>query len=186
MATTRDIEKGVTIKLENEIFTVVDFQHVKLGRGGAFIRVHLRNLRTSAVIDKTFASGETINVVKIEEKPMQYIYKEGDLYYFMDQETYEQTSLSAEFLQEARKYLKENGAVNFLVAEGEIIGVRLPNFCELKVVETEPPLRGARAAGGLKPATLETGATIQVPLFITPGEVVKVDTRTGKYVERVK
>jgi elongation factor P len=186
MATTRDIEKGITIKLENDYFNVVDFAHVKLGRGGAFVRLQLRNLRTGAIINRTLTAGERIEIVKVEEKPMQYIYKDGESWYFMDPKTYEQESFSEEKIGESKKYLKENSTVHFLIVEGEVIGIKLPIFCELKVTDTEPPLRGARAAGGLKPAVLETGATVQVPLFITPGDIVKIDTRTNKYIERVK
>ncbi|MBI4721931.1 MAG: elongation factor P [Candidatus Stahlbacteria bacterium] len=186
MATTRDVAKGVTIKIDGEFYTIVDFAHLKVGRGGAFMKIHIKNLKTGAVIDRTFNNGATIDVVRVEEKSMQYIYREGETYYFMDQETYEQIPLAVNILREGKKYLKESDIVHLLTVEGEILGIKLPNFCDLKVVETEPPLKGAKAAGGLKPAILETGISIQVPLFITPGEIVRVDTRTDRYVERVK
>jgi elongation factor P len=186
MGTTRNLSKGITIKLNDNLFTVIDYAHVKMGRGGAIVRIRLRNVETGAVIDKTVNAGATLDIVRMEEKAMQYIYKEGDLYYFMDQETYEQESLPEKLVADATKYLKESDIVHFLTAEDKVIGVKLPMFCELKVVETEPPMKGAKASGGLKPAVLETGTAIQVPLFLTPGETVKVDTRTGNYVERVK
>ncbi len=186
MAKTQDIKRGATLKFDNEFFTVIDFAHIKIGRGGAFVRLKLKNLRTTAVLEKTLTAGESVEIVRVEERPMQYIYKEGELYYFMDPESYEQMSLSANLLKDAKKYLKENELVRFSSIEEEIIEVKLPNFCELRVVETEPPIKDARASGGLKPAKLETGASIKVPLFITSGEIVKVDTRTGDYIERVK
>lgn len=186
MATTQDIKRGATIELNNEFYTVIDFQHVKLGRGGAFVRTKLKNLHTGAVTERTWKAGEKIETAKLEEKSTQYIYKNGSLYYFMDQNTYEQTSLEEKSLGGVLKYLKEGMIVKVLSARGKMIGIKLPIFCELKVVSTEPSIKGARAAGGLKPATLETGAIINVPLFISPDENVKVDTRTDEYIERVK
>ncbi|MCK4352102.1 elongation factor P [candidate division WOR-3 bacterium] len=186
MATTQDLRKGLTIKLEGELFTVIDFAHIKIGRGGAFVRIKIKNLHTGAVLERTLSAGENIETVKMREKEMQYIYQDGNLYYFMDQETYEQIPLSSELLGDVLKYLKENGVVNVLLADDKTVGVKMPNFCELKVVTTEPPLKGARASGGLKPATLETGAQVRVPLFINSGDVIKIDTRTNEYIERAK
>jgi len=186
MATTSDLRKGTTIKLEDNLYTVVDFQHVKLGRGGAFVRTRLKNLKTGVVLERTFKAGERIDIVHLEEKRFQYIYREADTFYFMDMETYDQLPLSIEVVGEARNYLTENMNVNIVYADGEPVGVKLPNFVELKVVETPPGVRGDTATGGSKPAKLETGLTITVPLFIKEGDIIKVDTRTGEYIERVK
>ncbi len=186
MATTSDLRKGVTIKLEDALYTVVDFQHVKMGRGGAFVRTRLKNLKTGVVLERTFKAGDKIDIVHLEEKNFQYIYREGDTFYFMDMETYDQLPLSVEVVGEARNYLTENMNVNIVYADGEPVGVKLPNFVELKVVETPPGVRGDTATGGSKPAKLETGLTITVPLFIEEGDIIKVDTRTGEYIERVK
>ena len=186
MAKTQDIKRGGTLKFDNEIFTVIDFAHIKIGRGGAFVRLKLKNLRSGAVLEKTLTAGESVEIARVEECSMQYIYKEGELYYFMNPESYEQVSLPSKLLEDVKKYLKENEVVRFISVEEEIIEVRLPNFCELKIVETEPPIKDARASGGLKPATLETGASVRVPLFITSGEMIRVDTRNGNYIERVK
>jgi len=186
MATTSDLRKGITIKLEGDLYTVVDFQHVKMGRGGAFVRTRLKNLKTGVVLERTFKAGDKIDIVHLEEKSFQYIYREGDTFYFMDMETYDQLPLSIEVVGEARNYLTENMEVNIIYADGEPVGVKLPNFVELKVVETPPGVRGDTATGGSKPAKLETGLTITVPLFIKEGDIIKVDTRTGEYIERVK
>lgn len=186
MATAQEARKGTNIKIDGEYFIVVDFTHIKLGRGGAFVRLKIKNMQTEAVLEKTFSPDGKVEFIRIEEKPMQYIYKEGELYYFMDQETYEQVSLNENVLGNSKKYLKENEAVSFLIIEEKVIGVKLPNFCEFKIKETEPQLKGARISGGLKPAILETGAPVQVPLFIDVGDTVKIDTRTGEYLERVQ
>ena len=186
MATTSDLRKGTTIKLEDNLYTVVEFQHVKLGRGGAFVRTRLKNLKTGVVLERTFKAGERIDIVHLEEKRFQYIYREADTFYFMDMETYDQLPLSIEVVGEARNYLTENMNVNIVYADGEPVGVKLPNFVELRVVETPPGVRGDTATGGSKPAKLETGLTITVPLFIKEGDIIKVDTRTGEYIERVK
>ena len=185
MARIQDVKKGTAIRLQDDIFIVLDFSHIKLGRGGAFVRLRIKNLSTGAVLERNFRPEEGIEIVRVEEKPVQYIYREGELYYFMDQETYEQISLNSELLGDALKYLKENEVVKILIAGSEPIGVKLPNFCELKVISTEPPIRTARISGGLKPAHLETGVLVNVPLFINEGDIVKVDTRTGEYIERV-
>lgn len=185
MISTNDFRTGLTIEVDGEIYTVVEFQHVKPGKGSAFVRSKLKNLRTGAVIERTFRAGEKVPRAHLERKEMQYLYREGDSYVFMDNETYDQVSLTAEQLGENVKYLKENMNIYLLTHEGSLIGIELPNFVELKVVEAEPGVRGDTATGGTKSATLETGLVIQVPLFVEVGDVVRVDTRTGEYLERV-
>ncbi|MDI6840053.1 MAG: elongation factor P [bacterium] len=185
MEKIQNVRKGTTIKLEDELFVVSDFSHVKLGRGGAFVRLRIKNLRTGAVLERNLSPDDEVEIVRIEEKPSQYIYRESNFYYFMDQETYEQIALDSKLLNNVLKYLKENEVVRILLVNGEPIGVKLPNFCKLRVVSTEPPIKGARVASGLKPAKLETGVTVNVPLFINTGDIVKVDTRTDEYIERV-
>ena len=185
MATTADFKKGKTIRLEGELMTLIDFQHVKPGKGGAFVRTKFKRLKDRTVIDRTFRAGEKIEAVRMEEKKMQYLYKEGDLFFFMDTKTYEQISLPSSLLSHCIPYLKENEEVSVMFADGESVSVDIPTFCELKVVETEPGVRGNTAQGGSKPAILETGLKVTVPLFINIGNTIRVDTRTGKYMERV-
>lgn len=185
MISTNDFRTGLTIEVEGEIYTVVEFQHVKPGKGSAFVRSKLKNLRTGAVIERTFRAGEKVPRAHLERKEMQYLYREGDSFVFMDNETYEQVSLTSEQLGDNVKYLKENMNIYLLTHEGNLIGVELPNFVELEVVAADPGVRGDTATGGTKSATLETGLTIQVPLFVEVGDVVRVDTRTGEYLERV-
>jgi elongation factor P len=163
---------------------VLPFMHVKPGKGSAFVRTKLKNRRTGAVIERTFRAGEKVNRAHIERREMQYLYNDGENYYFMDTETYEQMSLPKVQLDDAVKYLKDNMNIYVLLYQGETIGIELPNFVELKVVETEPGIKGDTATGGSKNAVLETGAVIQVPLFIEAGDVVRIDTRTGAYIER--
>lgn len=183
---TADFRKGLKIELEGEPYVIVDFLHVKPGKGGAFIRTKLKSLITGNVIDRTFRSGERIETPALEERKMQYLYREGDRYHFMDNETFEEFTLTHGQLGENRNFLPENGELQILFHDGKPIGVELPIFAELKIVQTEPGIRGDTATGGSKPATLETGAVIQVPLFLNEGDVIKVDTRTGEYIERVK
>lgn len=185
MISTNDFRTGLTIEVDGEIYEVIDFQHVKPGKGAAFVRSKLKNLRTGAVIDRTFRAGEKVPRAHLDRREMQYLYRDGDSFVFMDNETYDQISLSEEQLGENVKFLKENMNIYLLTHEGKIIGVELPNFVELKVVDTEPGVRGDTAAGGTKPATLETGLVVQVPLFVEAGDVIRVDTRTGEYLERV-
>lgn len=185
MATTADFKKGMTIKLEGELMTLIDFQHVKPGKGGAFVRTKFKRLKNGAVIERTFRAGERIEVVWMEEKKMQYLYKESDLFFFMDTETYEQVSLPSSLLSQCISYLKENEKVSVIFAEGKPVKVDIPTFCELKVVETGPGVRGDTAQSGSKPAILETGLKVTVPLFINVGDIIKIDSRTGKYIERV-
>jgi elongation factor P len=165
-------------------YTIVDFQHVKPGKGGAFVRTKLKHMRLGRVIDNTFRSGEKVELVDFEEKRMQYLYRD-DRYHFMDLETYEQVGLAGEEIGDARDYLKENMEVEVLFIDGVPAAVELPNFVELAIARTDPGVRGDTAQGGTKPATLETGAVLQVPLFLNEGDVVKVDTRTGDYLGRV-
>lgn len=181
---TADFKKGLRIVFDGEPYIIVDFQHVKPGKGGAFVRTKLKHLRRGAVIDNTFRSGEKVELVDFEEKHMQFLYRD-DRYHFMDLETFEQVSLSPEEVGDARAYLKESAEIDVLMIDGAPATIELPNFVELVIGRTEPGVRGDTAQGGTKPATLETGAAIQVPLFLNEGDVVKVDTRTGEYLGRV-
>jgi len=181
---TADFRTGLTIEIGEGIFQIVEFQHVKPGKGGAFVRTRLRNIRTSAVIDKTFRAGERMEQAIIERRPMQFLYRAGGEYVFMDTETFDQVSLSEERVGEGVKYLKPDAEVLVMTFGDEIIGVELPNTMELVVTQTDPGLRGDTATGGNKPAILETGAVVNVPLFINEGDVIRVDTRSGKYLER--
>jgi elongation factor P len=181
---TAEFKKGLKIQFDGEPYSIVDFQHVKPGKGGAFVRTKLRHMRLGRVIDNTFRAGEKVDLVDFEEKRMQYLYKD-DAYHFMDLDTYDQIALVPEQVGEARDFLKENTEVEILFIDGSPVSVELPNFIELQVVKTDPGIRGDTATGGSKPATLETGAVIQVPLFLNEGDVVKVDTRSGEYLGRV-
>jgi elongation factor P len=186
MYSTPDFRKGLKIELNGEPFVIVEFQHVKPGKGGAFVRTTLKSLITGNVLDKTFRSGEKVDKPDLEEKAMQYLYESDGQYHFMDSETYEQLFLSEDQLGESRYYLQENVEVEVLFHNGKAIGVEVPIFVELKVAKTEPGVRGDTASGGSKPAVLETGMTVQVPLFINEGDVLRIDTRTGKYIERAR
>ena len=181
---TAEFKKGLKIQFDGAPYTIVDFQHVKPGKGGAFVRTKLKHMRLGRVIDNTFRAGEKVELVDFEEKRMQFLYKD-DRYHFMDLDTYDQISLSAEEVGEARDFLKENTEVEILFIESSPVTVELPNFIEIQIAKTDPGIRGDTASGGSKPATLETGAVIQVPLFLNEGDVVKVDTRSGDYLGRV-
>ena len=183
---TADFRKGLKIELEGEPYIITDFLHVKPGKGGAFVRTKLKSLVTGNVIDRTFRSGEKVQTPFLEEKTMQYLYHEGDAYHFMDSYTYEQITLAGNLLGEDSNFLQENVEVKILFHNDQPIGVELPFFVELTIVQTEPGVKGDTASGGTKPATVETGAVIQVPLFLNEGDVIKVDTRTGAYIERAK
>ncbi len=183
---TADFRKGLKIELDGEPYVIVDFLHVKPGKGGAFVRTRLKSLVSGNVIDRTFRSGEKVQSPALEERTMQYLYREGERYHFMDSETYEEFTLAQDHLGGNRGFLQENVEVKILFHNDQPIGVELPIFVELKIVQPDPGLRGATASGGSKPATLETGAVLQVPLFLNEGDVIKVDTRTGEYIERVK
>jgi elongation factor P len=181
---TAEFKKGLKILFDGAPYTIVDFQHVKPGKGGAFVRTKLKHMRLGRVIDNTFRAGEKVELVDFEEKRMQFLYKD-DRYHFMDLDTYDQISLSADEVGEARDFLKENTEVEILFIESSPVTVELPNFIEIRIAKTDPGIRGDTASGGSKPATLETGAVIQVPLFLNEGDVVKVDTRSGDYLGRV-
>lgn len=185
MISTNDFRTGQTIEWEGGVWMVVDFQHVKPGKGAAFVRARLKNVITGNVNETTFRAGEKLPKAQIEYRDMQYLYESGGEYMFMDQTSYEQVSLSTDLLGDALKYLKENMIIGVQFYAGAPIGVELPNFVELLIVETDPGLRGDTASGGTKPAKLETGAVVQVPLFVQEGEKIRVDTRTHQYLERV-
>jgi len=184
LISTNDFKTGLTIELEGEVFQVIEFQHVKPGKGAAFVRSKLRNMRTGAVIEKTFSAGEKIPKARIERREVQYLYNDGQDYNFMDLESYDQLAMDAGQLGDAVKYLKDNLSIHILTFQGKSIGVELPNFVELEVVETAPGIKGDTASGGSKPATLETGAVVQVPFFINVGDKLQIDTRTGNYIKR--
>jgi elongation factor P len=183
---TSDFRNGLSIIQDNEIYTIVEFQHVKPGKGGAFVRTKLKNARTGAVIDRTFRAGEKMEQARLERRPMQYLYNQDDEYYLMDNNTFEQISVPKAAIGDPVKYLKDGMEVMVVDHDGTIIGVEVPFFVELEVAETDPGVRGDTASGGSKPATLETGAVIQVPFFVNVGDRVKVDTRTDTYLERAK
>lgn len=185
MISTNDFRIGLTIELDGEIYSVVDFQHVKPGKGSAFVRSKLKNVKTGFTVERTFRAGEKVPRAHIEHREMQYLYSSDQDNFFMDTSTYEQIVLTDETLGDSKKDLKENMVIGIQMYEGAPIGVDLPNSVELTVVETDPGLRGDTVSGGTKPATLETGAVVQVPLFINMGDVIRVDTRTGEYLERV-
>ncbi len=182
---TSQFRNGLKIILDGEPFTIVYFQHVKPGKGGAFVRTKVKNLRTGRTLDRRFRSGEKVEEADIEDRKMQYLYQDGEQLVFMDMETYEQTPFSADQVGEGVKFLKENLDVDVLFWNGKPINVELPNFIQAVITECEPGEKGDTASNVTKPATLETGAVVQVPLFIKQGETIRVDTRSGEYVERV-
>ncbi len=186
MYSTAEFRKGLKIEIEGTPYVIVDFQHVKPGKGGAFVRTKIKNLISGRVLDQTFRSGEKVERPDLAEKDMQYLYQEEDRYCFMDNENYEQIFLTADQLGDGKDFLQDNLNVKVLVFKAAPIAVEIPTFVELEVTHTEPGVRGDTASGGSKPATLETGAVIQVPLFIEEGDRIKVDTRTASYVERLK
>ncbi|MCL5290658.1 MAG: elongation factor P [Eubacteriales bacterium] len=184
MISTNDLKTGLTVEIDGDVYQVIEFQHVKPGKGAAFVRSKIRNMRTGAVVEKTFNAGEKLPRARIERREMQYLYNDGKNYNFMDMESYDQIQLTDEALGDAVKYLKENMNIEVLMFQGKHIGVEIPNFVELEVVETAPGIKGDTASGGSKPATLETGAQVQVPFFINVGDVLQIDTRTGNYIKR--
>jgi elongation factor P len=186
MADTSDFRNGLIIKFKNDLYSIVEFQHVKPGKGGAFVRTTLKNLKTGKVLDNTFRAGESVETVRVERRKYQYLYREGDFLVCMDNESYEQINVPMELFGDGIKFLKESEEVEILFNGEEIINVEVPIFAYLKVTETEPGFKGNTATGAIKPATLETGSTVNVPLFIDVNDLLKVDTRTGEYVERVK
>jgi elongation factor P len=186
MADTSDFRNGLIIKFKNEPYVITEFLHVKPGKGGAFVRTTLKNLKTGRVLENTFRAGESIEIIRVERRKFQYLYRDGDFLVCMDNETFEQINVPIELFGDAVEFLKESTEVEILFSDNEIITVEPPIFVNLTVTQTEPGFRGNTATGAVKPATLETGATINVPLFIEIGDILKVDTRTGEYVERVK
>ncbi len=182
---TSQFRNGLKIVLDGDPFTMVYFQHVKPGKGGAFVRTKVKNLKNGRVLEKTFRSGEKVDEADVEDKKMQYLYRDGDQLIFMDQETYDQLPFSAEQVGDDVKYLMEKLDVDVMFWNGNPINIELPSFIEAEVTQTDPGVKGDTASGATKPATIETGAVVQVPLFIKEGEQIRVDTRSGEYVERV-
>jgi elongation factor P len=183
--TTNDLKNGITLELDNGLFQVVEFQHVKPGKGGAFVRTKLRNLRNGSVFDRTFNAGIRVEQAVLEKKDMQFLYRDGEDYVFMDLESYDQQSVAPVALGDASDYMVENSVAIIAFHNGEIVTVEIPASVELTIADTDPGIQGDRVSGARKPATLETGKVIQVPLFINVGDKVKVDTRTGDYITRV-
>jgi len=184
MYSTAEFRKGLKIEIDGKPYVIVESQHVKPGKGGAFVRTKLKNLSTGQVLEQTFRSGAKVERPDLEEKRVQYLYQEGDQFVFMDTETYDQVYVVEEYLGEAVSFLQPNIEVKLSYYKGKPIGVELPTFVELAVTHTEPGLKGDTATGATKPATLETGYVVQVPLFIEEGDILKIDTRTGEYLER--
>jgi len=185
MITSSELRKGITIELEGTLYQVLDYQHIKMGRGSAQVRLKLRDIHAGHTIERTFQSSEKFTRARLDYHSMQYLYNDGDLYYFMDEENFEQMPLSASQLGDALNYLKEGMSLQVLSYKGELMGVELATAVELEVIETGPGFKGDTATAGNKPAKLETGITIQVPLFVNKGDIIKVDTRSGSYLERV-
>ena len=181
---TNDLKNGMTLDLAEGLFTVVEFQHVKPGKGGAFVRTKLKSLRTGAVVDRTYRADEKLEQAIIDKREMQLLYRDGEDYVFMDSTSYEQLQVPRAALGDAASYLKEGNAVHLQMHGSDIVGVDLPAAVELTVAETEPGIQGDRVSGARKPATLETGLVVQVPLFVNPGDAIRVDTRTGEYLTR--
>lgn len=184
MISSNDFRTGTTIELEGGVWQVVDFQHVKPGKGSAFVRSKLKNIKTGAVVERTFNAGEKVPRAHLDQRQMQYLYESDGAFNFMDNETYEQIALSSDQLGDATRFLKENMSIGVLFFQGVVIGIDMPNSVELEVVETDPGIRGDTATGGTKPAKLETGYVVKVPLFINTGDVLRIDTRSGDYIER--
>jgi len=184
MISTADFRNGLVVLLDGELMEIVDFQHVKPGKGGAFVRTKFKNVMTGRVLEKTFRSGEKMEQARLEERTWQYLYHDGDLYHFMDPQSYEQIAVGADTVGDSTYWLKENDSANLVFHDGKVIKLHLPITVTLQITRCDPGVQGDRATGGTKPATLETGATVQVPLFVNEGEAIKVDTRTGEYIER--
>ena len=185
MVTAGDFKNGLTIEFENNIYQIIEFQHVKPGKGAAFVRTKIKNIKTGGVVEKTFRPTEKFENAQIDTKDMQYLYQDGDLYNFMDMETYDQIALSEDQVGDSLKFVKENENVKMKSHKGDIFAVEPPMFVELEITECEPGVKGDTATGATKPCTVETGATLMVPLFVNQGDVIKIDTRTGEYLSRV-
>lgn len=185
MISAGDFRNGVTIELEGNIFQIIEFQHVKPGKGAAFVRTKLKNIKSGGVVERTFRPTEKYPQARIDRKDMQYLYSDGDLFYFMDTETYDQIALNAETIGDALKFVKENEMCKICSHNGSVFSVEPPLFVELVITDTEPGFKGDTATGASKPATVETGAVVSVPLFVDQGDKIKIDTRTGEYLSRV-
>lgn len=186
MISAGDFRNGVTFEMDGNVYSIIEFQHVKPGKGAAFVRTKIRNVISGSVTEKTFNPNDKYPTAFVERKEMEYLYSDGDLYYFMDNETYEQLPINASVMGDNFKFVKENMVCKVLSYKGNVFGVEPPNFVELQVTKTDPGFKGDTATNVTKPATLETGAEIKVPLFINPGDKIKIDTRTGEYLERCK
>jgi elongation factor P len=184
MISTNDFKTGLTIQLDGDVYTIVEFQHVKPGKGAAFVRTKLKNIKTGGIVERKMNAGEKVPKAHVERREMQYLYKDGEHYVVMDNESYEQTSLTAGQIGDGVKWLKENMNMGVLFFGSSVIGVDIPNTVQLLVAATEPGIKGDTATGGSKPATLETGAVVQVPFFVNEGDLLIIDTRTGNYVQR--
>jgi elongation factor P len=182
---TNNLKNGMAISYDGKTWVIVEFQHVKPGKGGAFVRTKLKEIKSGRVVDITFRGGEKLEDVRLETKNVQYLYNDGDAYHFMDTDTYDQFDLQKDFVGEAEKWLKENEMATIQIAGGEMIGVEAPMFVDLEITETDPGFKGDTVQGGTKPATLETGAVVSVPMFLNTGDKIRVDTRDGRYVTRV-
>ena len=185
MISAGEFRNGMTIEYDGNVYQIVEFQHVKPGKGAAFVRTKLRNIKNGGVVEKTFRPTEKCEQAHIERSDKQYLYNDGDLFYFMDVDTYDQVALSQEQIGDTLKFVKENEMVKMCAHNGEIYAVEAPLFVELEIIETEPGVKGDTATGATKPATVETGAQVLVPLFVNQGDVIKIDTRTGEYLSRV-
>ena len=185
MISAGDFRNGITIELDNNIYQIIEFQHVKPGKGAAFVRTKLKNVKSGGVIEKTFRPTEKCPQARIDRKDMQYLYSDGDLFNFMDMENYEQIALNADAIGDTLKFVKENDMVKVCSHNGSVFAIEPPLFVELEITETEPGFKGDTATGASKPAVVETGATVYVPLFVNQGDVIKIDTRTGEYLSRV-
>ena len=184
MISAGDFRNGITIEYDNNVYQIIEFQHVKPGKGAAFVRTKLKNIKSGGVVEKTFRPTEKCPQARIDRKDMQYLYEDGDLYYFMDTETYDQVALNSETVGDALKFVKENEMCKICSHNGSVFSVEPPLFVELEITETEPGFKGDTATGASKPATVETGATVAVPLFVNQGDKIKIDTRTGEYLSR--
>jgi elongation factor P len=186
MITTNDFRPGTCFRYDGQLWKITEFQHVKPGKGPAFVRVKQHNIRTGAIVERTYRAGEKVEDIRVENRQMAYLYRDSSNYVFMDNETFEQYSVNESLIGDKSGYLLENSIASITVHDNEILDVTPPNFIEVKIVKTDPGVKGDTAQGGSKPATIESGAVIQVPLFINEGEYIKVDTRDGRYVERAK
>ncbi|MCL2603985.1 MAG: elongation factor P [Defluviitaleaceae bacterium] len=185
MISAGEFRNGITVEFESGLYTIIDFQHVKPGKGAAFVRSTLKNMESGAVLEKTFRPTEKMSRAHIDRRDLQYLYTDGQMFHFMDVESYEQSEMNAAQIGDNLRFVKENDMIKVLVHNGRVFGIEPPMFAELAITDTEPGFRGDTAQGATKPATVETGATVKVPLFVNTGDVIKIDTRTGEYLGRV-